>query len=344
MKVKPLRSTTVTLQSTSIFFIALFFLLPRMTAAQLVDRVVAVVNDDIITLSEMEESGSEFLNMVREKTPKASRDQALMRARENVLDKLINQHLISQKAAQANISLSDNEFKMGYEKNFEGMNLSREQFLEQLKESGLTEENYKDSMRNQFLRDKLILYEVRSKIIVTEEMMVNYYNTEFSKEIEGGGYYLLQIGFTWGKTAETTESAELLEADKERARKRVEEARQEVIDGAGFGMIAKERSELPSASDGGDLGLFQKDEMAPYMLEAVLPLKAGEISEIVETPIGYQFFKLLSSLEGEIVHQVPYESVKEEIRKKLFEITFKEEFQIWVEEIKKGSYIKKMLY
>ena len=100
---------------------------------------------------------------------------------------------------------------------------------------------------------------------------------------------------------------------------------------------------MPSAADGGDIGLFQKDEMATYMLDAVLTLKAGEISQVVETPVGFQFFKLLSSLEGDIVHQVPYESVKEEIRKKLFEITFKEEFQTWVEDIKKGSYIKKML-
>jgi len=339
----PLQSTTVKFKLPSILLIAFFLLAPGIGAAQLVDRVVAVVNDDIITLSELEENGAEYLEMVREKAPKESRDQALMTARENILDKLIDQHLISQKAAEARITLSDNEFEMGYKKNFQGMNLSREQFIEKLKESGMTEEIYKDNLRNQLLRDKLILYEVRSKIIVTEEMIVNYYDTEFSKEIEGGGYYLLQMGFTWGKTSETTQSTELLEADKKQAQKRAKEARQEVLNGANFGSVAKQRSELPSAADGGDIGLFQKDEMATYMLDAVLTLKAGEISQVVETPVGYQFFKLLSSLEGDIVHQVPYESVKEEIRKKLFEITFKEEFQTWVEDIKKGSYIKKML-
>lgn len=344
MIIRSLKSTTVKLKLTSIFFTAFIVLLPGMTTAQLVDRVVAVVNDDIITLSEMEENGAEYLEMVREKAPKDSRDEALRIARENILDKLIDQHLITQKAAEAGVTLSDNEFKMGYEKNFQSMNLSREQFIEKLKTSGMTEENYKDSLRNQLLRDKLILYEVRSKIIVTEEMMVNYYDTEFSREIEGGGYYLLQIGFTWGKTTEVLQSTELLEKDKEQARKRAEAARQEILDGADFGTVAKEKSQLPSAADGGDLGLFQEDEMAPYMLEAVIPLKAGEISQVTETPSGYQFFKLLSSLEGDIVHQVPYESVKEEIRKKLFEIKFKEEFETWVGQIKKEAYIKKMLY
>lgn len=344
MNIHSHQTTSVKLKLTSIFFTAFLALLPGVTAAQLVDRVVAVVNDDVITLSELEENGAEYLDMVRENSSRDSRDQELMAARENVLDKLIDQRLITQKAAVAGVTLSDNEFQMGYEKNIQSMNLSREQFLEKLKNSGMTEENYQDSLRNQLLRDKLILYEVRSKIIVTEEMMANYYDTEFSKEIEGGGYYLLQIGFTWGKSAEVTQSTDLLEADKEQARERAEATRQEILDGADFGSVAKEKSELPSAPDGGDLGLFQKDEMAPYMLEAVLPLKAGEISQVTETPIGYQFFKLLSNMEGDIVHQVPYESVKEEIRKKLFEIKFKEEFETWVGQIKKESYIKKMLY
>jgi peptidyl-prolyl cis-trans isomerase SurA len=83
--------------------------------------------------------------------------------------------------------------------------------------------------------------------------------------------------------------------------------------------------------------------MAAYMREAVIPLKPGEISPIIETPTGYQFFKLLSSKEGEIVYQAQLETVKEEIRKKIFEEKFKEEFRNWVDKIKKEAYIKKML-
>jgi peptidyl-prolyl cis-trans isomerase SurA len=62
----------------------------------------------------------------------------------------------------------------------------------------------------------------------------------------------------------------------------------------------------------------------------------------VETPDGYQFFKLLSSQEGGIVLQAPYESVKEEIKKTLYEEKMKKEFGAWVTKIKEASYIKKM--
>jgi peptidyl-prolyl cis-trans isomerase SurA len=82
--------------------------------------------------------------------------------------------------------------------------------------------------------------------------------------------------------------------------------------------------------------------MADYMVTAISPLTPGQVSKIVETPDGYQFFKLLSSQDGGIVLQAPYESVKEEIKKTLYDATLKEEFDAWVKKIKETSYIKKM--
>jgi peptidyl-prolyl cis-trans isomerase SurA len=79
------------------------------------------------------------------------------------------------------------------------------------------------------------------------------------------------------------------------------------------------------------------------MKAAVTSLKPGEISEIVETPVGYQFFKLLSGGEGGIVMQAPYDTVKEEIRDTLFRKAMEEEYKAWIEELKKNYYIKKML-
>ncbi len=324
--------------------LAMFFLLiPSIATAKLLDRVVAVVNDSVITLSELDEFGVEYLDKVRKNTPKESLEQELLKTREKLLDTLVRQHLITQKAADADVVVTDSEFENAYKKNIASLKLSRQELLQKLEESGLTEELYRKNMRSQFLRDKLVLYEVRSKIIVTEKMIEEYYNAEYAEKTGGGGYYLLQMGFTWGSTSGAQQSPELTKADKEQAHKRAEQARQAVLDGANFNFTAKEKSDLPSAADGGDLGLFQEDEMAQYMREAILPLKAGEISPIIETPDSFQFFKLFSSKEGEIIHSVPLFSVEEEIRKKLYEKKFKEEFKEWVEKIKKDSYVKKML-
>lgn len=330
-------------QVAAFILLAALLLNPGQSPAKMLDRIVAVVNDDVITLSELEESGKDYLSRVQKAAPADKVDEVMKQAKERVLNKLITQQLISQQAASANIRLTDEEFAEHYERNLSKMRLSHQDFLRKLEESGLSEERYKTDLRNKLLRDKLILYEVRSKIVITDEMIEEYYNKEYAEEVTEGGFYLLQMGFAWD-TPETTEQAEnQIVAAKDLARKRAEEARQEVVNGGDFGILAKQRSDLPSAEDGGDLGVFQEDELAAYMRDAILALDVGDISPIIETPTGFQFFKLISRQSGDDVEQAPFETVKNDIRAKLSEKKFQETYEDWVEKIKKGSYIKRML-
>jgi len=173
-------------------------------------------------------------------------------------------------------------------------------------------------------------------------MVLDYYDANYTKHISGGGYYLMQMGFVWGKNSNASDSAPAQYADKMDAKKRAERVRKLLLNGQDFRMLAEKFSDLPSAADGGDLGVFQKDEMATYMKEAVLPLSPGEVSEIVETPSGYQFFKLLSSQDGQIVVQASFASVKDDIRQKLYDEQLKEQFDEWVTKIKTEAYIKRL--
>ena len=77
------------------------------------------------------------------------------------------------------------------------------------------------------------------------------------------------------------------------------------MNGQDFMALAKKFSELPSAADGGNIGTFQKEEMADYMVTAISSLTPGQVSKIVETPDGYQFFKLLSSQDGGLYFRHP---------------------------------------
>ncbi len=320
----------------SLLLVIFVFSASTTKSAQLLDRVVAVVNDDVITLTELESESQEYFERMRQKSTTMS-PQELEQARDKILTKLISQRLISQQAEKANIKITEKELERTYAENLRKLGLNREEFIAQLQQSGFTEEKYKGELRSKLLRDKLVLYEVRSKIVITEEMISEYYNTEYTGEIAEGGYYILQMGFKWEEDNSGATNTQ------EEALGRAKSARERTEKGADFGSIARQESDLPSAVDGGDLGVFQEDEMAQYMRDAVLPLKVGEISEIIETPIGYQFFKLLSTQKGDIVQQVPYDTVKEEIRKKLFEKKFSEEYKTWVEGIQEGSYVKRML-
>ncbi len=110
--------------------------------------------------------------------------------------------------------------------------------------------------------------------------------------------------------------------------------------GGNFKELARQYSDLPSAKDGGDIGIFQVKEMAPFMRNAIIGLKPGQISKIVETPSGYQFFSILSSQEGQIITKVPYESVKEEIREKLYQQEMQLLYKNWIEGIRDKAYLK----
>lgn len=313
---------------------------PGNCRAELVDRVVAVVNDDVITMSEVNEEGKGFFQKIAEQAPASELSAALGRAREEVLNGLIDKKLIAQEAVKQKVTVSDAELEAAFQQMIASNNMSPDQFREQLETMGMTEGVYRDNLRNQILQSKLLNYEVRSKIIITDDMILDYYDTHYTKHVDQGGYYLLQMGFVWKKDPKNPEK---IDADSRiDARNRAERVRALVESGQDFSTLAKKFSELPSAADGGNIGVFQEGEMAAYMRPAVTALAPGQVSEVVETPDGYQFFKLLSNPDGGIVVQAPYDSVKEEIKKTLYDEKLKEEFDAWVRKIKEAAYIKKM--
>ena len=310
-------------------------------AAQLVDRVVAVVNDEVITMSEVNDEGKGYFKKINEQAPPAQVEDALSRARQEILGNLIDKKLIGQVAAKQGVSVSEAELQAATDQMLNKNNITLEMLKTQLGQMGMSFDAYLDTLRNQLLQTKLVNYEVRSKIIITENMILDYYDTNYTKHISGGGYYLMQMGFLWGKTDQKS-TASGQSTSKEEAKKRAERVHALATNGQDFRSLAQKFSDLPSAADGGDLGLFQEDEMAPYMQDAVLDLSPGEISKIVETPSGYQFFKLLSSRDGQIVVQASFESVKEEIRTKLYDKQLKGQFEEWVKDIKEQAYIKRL--
>lgn len=109
--------------------------------------------------------------------------------------------------------------------------------------------------------------------------------------------------------------------------------------GEDFKSVAKKFSDLPSAVDGGDLGILELDDMAPAMRTAVAALETGMMSEIIETTDGYQFFKRLAATDQS---STAFEAVKEEIRGKLYEQKLKAAFSEWIKNLKENSYIQKL--
>ena len=306
----------------------------------LVDRVVAVVNDDVITLSELEKMGRQFFERIREKAPPQEVDKALQKAREEVLSGLIDKAIVRQQAEKLSITVSESEIDKAIDQILARNNATMDDFKRELASMHLSEQEYRDNIRDQILQSKLINYEVRSRIVVVEDDIKAYYQKEYTQGQEDSGYHILQMGFTWRNTV----SLEKAGFDtQEEARKKAEEIRARVLDGESFNELAKANSNLPSAADGGDIGIFKKDEMAPYMKDVILAMHPGEISPIVETGNAFQFFKLLSIREGDVVVKAPYESVREEIRDILYRQEMEKQYKTWVKSLREEAYIKILL-
>ncbi len=317
-----------------VLFIALGF--HHSVKAELVDKIVAVVNSDVITLSEVEEQSTGLYRTLARKQTNASPFELMQQARENTLNSLISQLLISQKAKQSNIQASEEEITAAYETTRSRASLNPAEFRKKLQESGTTEESYRKTLKMQILQNKLLNSDVRAKIVITDQMILDYYNSNYTATIEEGSYYLLQMGFSWDNTGND------LSASKEATYKKAKRVYNLAKSGQEFKALAKQFSDLPSASDGGDIGTFTLDDMAPAMRSAVEPMSPGEVSEIIETSSGYQFFKLLSGGGDGTVTTSSYEAAKDEIRERLYQEKLKEAYTVWIQELQDQAYIQKL--
>lgn len=321
------------------FMFAFFFWLQPATDAtgEMVDKVVAVVNDDIITLSELEAETTDLYKTLTKSGQAENLLEAMDEARAIVLNKMIDRTLVEQKAKQFNVSVTKEEVDSAVLRTKSNMSLTAGQFKQKLAESGLTAEQYRDKLRGNILQSKILSIDVRSKIVVTDEMISDYYDQHYTSHVNEGDYYLLQLGFSWDDSSSADR-----DSNKKNARKLAERIHKLALEGQDFKTLARKFSDLPSASDGGDIGVFTLDEMAPAMQRVVKDLKPGDISSVVELQSGYQFFKLLSGEDEAVVVTSSLEASKDEIREKLYEIKMKEAYQAWVKELKESAYIQKL--
>jgi peptidyl-prolyl cis-trans isomerase SurA len=312
--------------------------LPGNAAAALVDKVVAVVNDDVITLSEVEEEAARLYQTLANTQPTEALATSMAQLREETIDALIDRRLINQRAKATNTTVSEEELAAAMDSTRTRMGLDPADFRKRMERSGMTEDTLKKQLRDQILQGKLVSSDVRAKTVVTEEMVQAYYNEGHTTRADKGNLYLLQMGFSWSKDSKDQEK---LATEKSAAQKRAETAWALVKDGQDFKEVAKKFSELPSAVDGGDLGVLHLEDLAQATRASIKGLKPGELSKITETSEGYQFFKILPGDDG-AAQSASFEKVKEEIREKLYQEKLKAAYADWVKNLRESAYIQKL--
>jgi peptidyl-prolyl cis-trans isomerase SurA len=304
--------------------------------AELLEKVVAVVNGEVITQTELEAEGRKLFLQLRQSTPAAELDNTLAAARRQVLSNLIDDLLISQKAKELRVDVTEAELDSAIAKISTDNNMTEAELLAELARSGRSLVEYRRKLADQIRHSKLVSYEVRSKIVISEEKAREYYATVYAQRQTPPGYHLLQIGLTWG----TPESAADTQA---KARQKAAGLRKLAVAGQDFRELARSFSELPSAKDGGDLGFFTEDEMAAEVRAVIVGLEPGRISEVIATPNSYQFYLVLARNLNGAPEFPPFAESSAEIFELLRQEELATRYKKWLAEIKEQAIIKELL-
>ena len=298
--------------------------------AEIVDRIVAVVNDDVITLFELNLSMKPYEDKLHTLEYSEEKERRMLfKVRESVLNQLIDKKIEDQQIKRSNINISEEQIDQTIERIKEKYSYTDEDFRLALAKDGLTMEAYREKIKEEILRTKLINLEVNSKIVITEEDIAAYYEKHL--DMYGGKqkYHLRNILIKIPMFADENKKLEI--------RAKIDEILKELKAGQSFETMARNSSEASTASEGGDLGLFELDSLSPQLQNSIKGMNPGEFTPVLDTYQGYQIFYLQEILK---TPGKSLEEVSPEIQRTLFEENTEKKYQDWIEGLRKKSVIK----
>lgn len=303
-------------------------LAPLPAGAKRVNGIAAIVNDDIITFREVAREAQPVIQDAQKKGMLDDKGRHDLRV--TVLDRMIEKLLTDQKVKELGIKIGDDEIRQAIDDvKRQNNNMTQSQLEAALKGQGYTLPQYEVQIREQLERLRLVSMEVRSKVFVSEKEVEEYYQAHQDKYAEDEHFKARHIFIKIDEKA----PADQIQKAMSKALKVLYEARQ----GKDFIALAKEYSDDPAAKkDGGDLGTFKRGEMLADLEKAILPLKPGEVGELVITPSGLHIVKLEERSTGKVK---PLETVKADIRELLYRQKQDERFTAWMKELRANASI-----
>jgi peptidyl-prolyl cis-trans isomerase SurA len=287
------------------------------------NAITAIVNDEIITLNEVEREARAVIREAEKKS--VLDDSGRIKIRKSVLDHLIEKKLIEQKIRELNIKVSEEEIRQAIDdvKKQNAMS-SQDALVAALAAQGIPFEQYRAQLQEQIEKLKLISMEVRSKIHVSEAEMRDYHVANSLQYQEEETYRARHIFF---RTTEKSPSAEI-----KRTMNTALTVLADAKSGKNFSELAKTYSEDPAArKDGGDLGPFKKGDMQSELENAIISMKPGDVSELIYTPAGFHIIKLEERTSGKLK---PFDTVKASIEESLYRKKSEERFNQWARELR----------
>ncbi len=297
---------------------ALIFPIGALAAKPMNDAIVAIVNNDAITLKDLREYiGGIYRQLKVEHKSQEEIQEIMSTYEEKGIKQLVEDKLILAAANDKGLDIRPDVLDKRL-KEIKDRYPTEDEFLNVLNAQGMTVTDLKNKLMNQMKARYIVDIEVKQKIFVNPQDVTKYYNehsTEFQRKTK---YNLQSIYISFNK-------------GKQDARNRASEARAKLLAGEEFEKVDKEYSELPS------VGVIEEGQMVPAVEKVVFNVKLGEVSDLVEVDAGIYVFKVIGIAPG---RTETIKEVKDQIYAKLYDQEFQKKFKEWIDKLRQKNYVE----
>jgi peptidyl-prolyl cis-trans isomerase SurA len=295
-----------------------------------VEEIVARVNNQIITRSDLQKADSSMREELTHDCQNCPADKIASEYKDkqkDLLRDLIDQQLLVERAKDMSLSVETDLIKRLDEVRKQN-NLATMDDLEKAVESqGIAWEDYKTQLRNGLLTQEVIRQQVGGRMDIGSDEVKKYYEDhkeQFtrSEQVELGEIFLS----TEGKTPEEIAAV----------RTKADDLHNRVAKGENFVEIAKRYSEGTTARDGGDLGRFERGQLAPQLEDAVFKMDKNGITDVIQTKTGFEILKVLNHFDAGLQ---PLDKVQGEITNRLYSQKMEPALRTYLAELREESYV-----
>lgn len=295
----------------------------RFAWGEIIDRVVAVVNKEVITFSELEKK-------VRLQAPPGSMQPSMGEYR-GIVEEMVNQKLIDQETRQMQVKVREKEVDEFLEKFAKRNKLTVSGLREAVEEKGFTWEAYRTEVRNELRRNDAITQKVQAQVNITDKELKEFYQANQAQYFSPARVRIEQLFFAF--PPEATEDGKAVLALK------ASDALKRVKAGESFEKVGDAYRETGGGA-GSDLGYLGKGELIGPLDQAAFTLPIGAVSEVIATEKGYGIVRVLDRQEESTKK---FEEVRQDIDNQLFRMKMEKKYQEWMQELRSKAYVEIML-
>jgi peptidyl-prolyl cis-trans isomerase SurA len=292
--------------------------------AKIVERIIARVNNEIITQRTYEQEQEKLRQQLAQEYSGAELEAQFREQSKNLLRDLIDQSLMVQKAKDLDINVETDVVKELDDIRKKNNIATLEDLETEVEKQGLNYEDFKDHIRRNLLMREVIGREVSSRIQLSREDARKFYEAH-KEEFKSPGMVRL------GQILISTEKRKPEEAEK-----RANEALAELKAGQRFAEVAKKYSDGPGAEEGGDVGFVKEGALAPDIAAVVAKLDLNEFSNPIQTRYGYIILKVLERYSPGIPK---FEEVEQRVNEVLYDQKMQPRLREYLTQLRKESYI-----